>query len=129
GVVAQRLVRRVCDRCAAPDELDDVLRHRFHLPADAGGFVRGQGCGRCGQTGYRGRLGIYELLQMSPELQGLVETGASTNRLRDCAMRAGMRPMWHDGLEKAQLGQTSLDEVAKAASIVQLEPVADDDGR
>lgn len=121
GVLAQRLVRRVCDKCAAPDKLDPLLRHRFQLEAKASGFVKGKGCGRCGQTGYRGRIGIYELLSFTPAVRAIVEQGGSVERIRELAVANGMRQMWQDGLEKARLGQTTLEEVAAAASIVQID--------
>ena len=121
GVMAQRLVRRVCPHCAAPCEVDPLMRSRFNLDATAKGFVKGRGCGRCAQLGYRGRIGLYELLSFTPAVQALVEQGGSVERIRDLAVRNGMRQMWQDGLEKAQLGQTTLDEVANVASIIQIE--------
>ena len=120
GIMAQRLVRRVCQHCPGADPLDDFLRHRFGLPDDADGFVRGHGCGRCGQTGYRGRIGVYEYLHFSADVKSLVEQGGSVDRLRVQAVGAGMRLMWQDGLEKARVGQTTLEEVAKVANVVEL---------
>ena len=121
GVLAQRLVRRVCDKCTAADKADSLMRLRFQLEAKAAGFVKGKGCGRCGQTGYRGRIGIYELLSFTPAVRACVEQGGSVERIREIAISSGMRQMWQDGLEKARLGQTTLEEVAAAASIVQID--------
>ena len=119
GVVAQRLVRRLCQKCTVPDTVDDVLRHHFGLDEhDKKDFVRGKGCPQCGQTGYRGRIGLYELLKFTAPIQTLVEQGGSTKKIRERAIREGMRQMWEDGLEKARLGQTSLDEVAKVAAVM-----------
>ncbi len=119
GVVAQRLVRRLCQKCAVPDAIDDILQHRFALDKhDKKDFLRGKGCPQCGQTGYRGRLGLYELLQFTAPIQTLVEQGGSTKKIRERAIREGMRQMWQDGLEKARLGQTSLEEVAKVAAVM-----------
>ncbi|MBT8486816.1 MAG: Flp pilus assembly complex ATPase component TadA [Phycisphaerales bacterium] len=120
GVMAQRLVRRVCQHCTTPDTLTDLVRHRFDLPADSQGFVRGKGCGRCVQTGYRGRVGLYEFLKFSPEIKRVVEEGGSTERIRTMAMETGMRLMWQEGLEKARLGQTTLEEVTKVASVTNI---------
>lgn len=120
GVIAQRLVRRVCQHCSVPDEIDDLTMHRFSLDNDEG-FLKGRGCSRCGQTGYRGRIGIYELLTFTPAVQVLVEEKASVERIREHAVRAGMRLMWRDGLEKARLGLTTLEEVTKAASIIAMD--------
>jgi type IV pilus assembly protein PilB len=121
GVLAQRLVRRVCGNCAAPAKVDDITRRRFHLEENAAGFVRGRGCGRCAQAGYRGRVGLYELLAFTPAVRALVEQGGSVERIRELAMANGMRQMWQDGVEKARLGQTTLEEVANAASVILVE--------
>jgi len=118
GVLAQRLVRRVCSHCRTPDPVTDTMRRRFDLEEAAEGFMRGKGCGRCGQTGYRGRVGIYEYLGFSPEVKHEVERGSSAETIRDLAVHHGMRLMWQDGLEKARLGQTTLEEVAKVASVL-----------
>ena len=127
AVVAQRLVRRLCRHCVMPDSIDDILRHRFGLDEqDAKEFQRGKGCPQCGHTGYRGRLGLYELLKFSQPIQTLVEQGGSTKKIRERAIREGMRQMWEDGLEKARLGQTSLHEVAKVAAALQVAAVQRD---
>lgn len=118
GVVAQRLVRRVCQHCIVPDHVDDVVRHKFGIEEDPKDFVVGKGCPRCGNTGYRGRMGLYELLQFTQPIQTLVEQGGSTKKIRERAIREGMRQMWQDGLEKARLGQTTLQEVSKVAAIM-----------
>jgi len=118
GVMAQRLVRRVCKHCADPQPVDDSIRRRFHLEPNVHGFVQGRGCGRCGQTGYKGRIGLYELLRLTPPLHAAIESGASTEQVRAVAVGEGMRPMWQDGLEKARLGQTTLAEVVRTAMVV-----------
>jgi type II secretory ATPase GspE/PulE/Tfp pilus assembly ATPase PilB-like protein len=117
GIVAQRLVRRVCTACTAPDEPSPVTLVRFGLESGEKGLARGAGCGRCGQTGYRGRIGIFELLRLDSELQLLIEEGRSTREISEEAVSHGMRLMWQDGLEKARSGLTTLDEVGKAAAI------------
>jgi len=110
-----------------PDSIDDILRHRFGLDEqDAKDFRRGKGCPQCGHTGYRGRLGLYELLRFSNPIQTLVEQGGSTKKIRERAIREGMRQMWQDGLEKARLGQTSLHEVAKVAAVMEVADVQAD---
>ncbi len=117
GVVSQRLVRRVCSHCAAPALPDDLLRKRFQLSGGEGGFVQGTGCARCLHTGYRGRLGLYELLSVTPAIKAVIEMQQGTEPLREAALRAGMRPMWRDGVDKASLGFTTLAEVAKVAFV------------
>jgi type IV pilus assembly protein PilB len=124
GILAQRLVRRVCQHCVKPHQPEAALLERFGLKAGTKGFVTGEGCARCGQTGFRGRLGLYEFLEFTPAVQALVDRGGKTNDIRNLAVKEGMRLMWQDGLDKAQLGQTTLLEVAKVASII---AVADHD--
>ena len=121
GVLAQRLVRRVCSHCAGPDPIDELTRHRFGLSDKVDGFIKGKGCSRCAQTGYRGRVGLYELLSFTTPVKALVEQGGSVDRVRELAASRGMRQMWQDGVEKARLGLTTLEEVAAAASIVQID--------
>ena len=121
GVIAQRLVRRICRHCAAPDALDDMTRRRFNIDDAEHGFMRGKGCGRCSQTGFKGRVGLYELLRFTPEIKQVVEQGGSTDQIRTVAVREGMRLMWREGLEKAHLGETTLSEVTKVASVMDLD--------
>ena len=79
--------------------------------------VRGAGCAKCGNQGYRGRIGLYEMLRMSPTLKKAVERGEPAVSIRELAIGEGMREMWQDGLEKARLGLTTLDEVATTVAI------------
>lgn len=117
GVVSQRLVRRICSHCAQGEKPDELMRKRFQLADEEGGFQRGKGCGKCLQTGYRGRLGLYELLSITPAVKSVIETQQGTETLRQAALEMGMRPMWRDGVDKASLGLTTLEEVAKVAFI------------
>jgi type IV pilus assembly protein PilB len=119
GVMAQRLVRRVCSHCVGPAEIGDSLADRFGI-GDVTGYVQGKGCGRCGQTGYRGRVGLYEYLNFTPEVKRVVERGESVDSIRAEAVANGMRLMWHDGLDKARLGQTTVEEVAKVALVLEM---------
>jgi len=116
GVLAQRLVKRVCPDCPRPYAPDPALLRRFCSAAGPSQFRRGAGCARCQNTGFRGRVGVYEMIRMSPKMQLAVESGASTAALRAEALRGGMCPMWRDGLEKAKLGLTTLEEVARIAA-------------
>lgn len=124
GVMAQRLVRRVCAHCSVAHAVDALTLRRFGLDEKVTGFVKGKGCSRCAQTGYRGRVGLYELLSFTPAVKSLVEQGGSVERIRELAVTNGMRQMWQDGVEKARLGQTTLEEVAAAASIIQIEGIS-----
>jgi general secretion pathway protein E len=105
--------------CRAHEAIDDLVRHRFGLQDDdLKDFVNGKGCPRCAHTGYRGRIGLFELLKFTQPVQTLVEQGGSTKKIRERAIREGMRQMWQDGLEKARMGQTTLHEVAKVAAVM-----------
>jgi type II secretory ATPase GspE/PulE/Tfp pilus assembly ATPase PilB-like protein len=107
----------VCDSCAKPDKPDHALLRRFDLhAADSSSFRRGAGCARCSGAGYKGRIGVYEVLAFAPGVQRAVESSTSPVALREAALDAGMRPMWRDGAEKAAMGLTTLEEVAKAAA-------------
>jgi type II secretory ATPase GspE/PulE/Tfp pilus assembly ATPase PilB-like protein len=110
GVLAQRLVRRVCPDCrtAVPvtgDELYDLgLPTPAHLPGATG-------CDRCGGTGYRGRLGIFELLRVDAAMRELILAGAPVDALREAAAAAGAVPLAVDAWRKVEAGLTTLDEV------------------
>lgn len=120
GVIGQRLVRKLCQHCAGPDKISELLQRQFKLESPDG-FMTGRGCARCGQAGYRGRLGIYELLEFTAAMRNAVEAKYSIERLREVAVGEGMRLMWLDGLDKARLGQTTLAEIAKVASVIAVE--------
>ena len=114
GVVAQRLVRRVCDTCAGPAEYDNTTLRAFGINREDAHALRvGAGCAKCLGSGYRGRIGVYEFFRLTPEAQDAIETGAPSRALRAAAADAGMRDMLTDGLEKALLGLTTLDELWK----------------
>ncbi|MBL8758177.1 MAG: type II/IV secretion system protein [Phycisphaerae bacterium] len=122
GAIAQRLVRRVCGDCAAEDHPDPMLLARFGVTRETSGgsasrFVRGAGCPRCVGTGYKGRLGVYEVMAMTPAVQRAVETGESAGRLRRVAIDEGMTPLWADGLAKARVSLTTLEEVVRVAAV------------
>jgi type IV pilus assembly protein PilB len=112
-VVAQRLVRRLCD-CKRPVKLSKALlgRNGFVVERGFDGFEPG-GCVRCGQTGYRGRIGLYEVMLMSDELRRLILEKGPADELREAARAEGMRTLREDGLEKIRQGTTSVEEVLR----------------
>lgn len=122
GVVAQRLVRRICSDCSTTDTPDPLVLARFGADATGPGaaFSRGGGCPRCAGTGFKGRLGIYEILTMRPGVQAAIDHGASHSKIAQAAMNEGMTPMWKDGLAKAKLALTTLEEVTRQAAIGQI---------
>lgn len=119
GVVAQRLVRRVCEYCAMQEEADSPALAAAGLqPDEAHQFVRSVGCPKCMSVGYRGRLGVYELFKLSPSVRVLIDQDAPGTALQEAAIADGMRLMWHDGLDKARLGLTTLEELAKLRAML-----------
>ncbi|WP_424766786.1 GspE/PulE family protein [Paenibacillus sp. sgz302251] len=114
GVVAQRLVRRICPDCREQyDVLDQeriFLKNRF---VETNRLFRGQGCGSCNNTGYRGRVAIHEVLYIDDEMRELISNGATVQQLRAAASKQGMIHLMDDGLEKVTRGMTTLQEVLR----------------
>lgn len=114
AVMAQRLLRRVCKNCAqptqpTPEEIQTLgLSQEF---IDNAKLMKGKGCSICGGTGYKGRLGIYEIFVVNDEMQRLIFRKEPTTVIRDLARKIGMRTLREDGLRKAADGVTTLDEV------------------
>jgi type IV pilus assembly protein PilB len=115
-VCAQRLVRRVCMSCRAPDPVaPEALELVGFSPEESGMVkpVKGKGCQRCNRTGYKGRVGLYEVMEVTPELRELVLVGASALELRRKAIETGMITLRGSGLQKIKDGVTSLEEVLR----------------
>ena len=112
--MAQRLLRKICPNCreeSVPNpKLLDYLLEGKQLPEGAQ-FYKGAGCRKCLGTGYAGRLPIYEILQVCPELERGIEAGLPTSKLRDLAIREGMTPLAAAGMKAALEGQTTVEEV------------------
>jgi type IV pilus assembly protein PilB len=116
GIVAQRLVRRICLNCKTQFEPSEAqLMELQLLPEDIKGkkFHYGRGCSRCNGTGYKGRIGIFEIMVFNDEIRDLVMNQASTSVLRAAAQKAGMRILRQNGLEAIYDGITTIDEIAK----------------
>jgi type IV pilus assembly protein PilB len=115
-VTAQRLVRRICSGCKEevtyPPEYLEAARIPMEQAASMK-FYKGRGCDQCGGTGYKGRQGLYEVMPMSPELRRLIMHGASTDELRNQALKEGMLTLRMDGMIKVAKGITTLEEVIK----------------
>jgi type IV pilus assembly protein PilB len=119
GVIAQRLVRRVCRDCARPTPPTAAMLDHFGPDATDGSYTAGAGCARCGSSGFSGRIGVYELLRLTQPIQQVIEAGGTVHQIRAAALNNGYRPMWIDGLNKAKLGLTTLNEVARVVAIQQ----------
>jgi type IV pilus assembly protein PilB len=120
GVLAQRLARRLCEHCKElytptkeelfaariPEELRQGKVELFHRT----------GCARCRQTGYSGRIGVFQLLEMDEEVSALAARKASREEVERAAMAGGMTTLWTDGIEKVVAGLTSLEELARVTT-------------
>lgn len=134
-VIAQRLVRKICSNCVvsvkvSEDELEKLKKEmqaispeliskdtkttktarNIRLPAQ---FYKGKGCQQCGGSGFRGRIGIFEILEISSEIQNLTVTRASSEKIKSQAIKGGMTTMLEDGFRKVESGLTTLEEVLR----------------
>jgi len=137
AVLAQRLVRVVCKDCQVSMKLDETtiasLSKQFHLekifpvlakegvaPANTKDlkdlkFFKGQGCDKCSNTGYKGRIGIHEILEVTPTIAQLIMEHKSASEIQDQAEKEGMVLMWEDGFIKALKGITTIDEIVRVS--------------
>jgi len=122
AVIAQRLVRQLCDRCKAKRSLtatDLAADPRFN----ALGFKAGEtiyepkSCERCGGTGYRGRVGVFEVLKIDESVRGLINVQTDSTAIDKAAVQAGMTTMVDDGVAKCRAGITSASEVLRVTTI------------
>ncbi len=114
AILAQRLVRKICEDCRTEFEPSpDILMELNLRPADVAGkkFYYGKGCDRCNNSGHRGRMGIFELVIMNDELRDMVSNGASTDQMRNACRKQGMTTLRESGLNAIFSGYTTIDEV------------------
>ena len=115
GVVAQRMVRRVCPNCAqireASEEEQTIFEHEMHFSQTE--FAYGRGCNFCGNTGYRSRVGLFEVMTMSDKLRRILISNTGPGDLKVQALEEGTLSLLHDGLLKASQGITTPDEVIR----------------
>lgn len=112
GVLAQRLVRVICDDCKEAYRPEARLLKQFGFPPEAV-FYSGKGCPACSKTGYRGRIGIFEMMPMTEEIRHLTVTNAPASEIRKTAIEQGMRTLQEDGFHKVLQGTTTLAEVLR----------------
>jgi type IV pilus assembly protein PilB len=111
GIIAQRLLRTICSKCKEGYKPSPQALRNLGMQEDADvQFFRGQGCASCKGTGYRGRIGVYELLAVNPEIRELVLKRASSEQIKEAALRNGMRQLRDDAMEKILLGMTTVEE-------------------
>lgn len=116
GVLAQRLARRLCPRCKERYEPDQAIIDRMDVDIEPEGeptFYRPVGCKHCANTGFKGRIGVFELMPVSEDVAKLCVVSASTESIREMAVAEGMRTMREDGMLKAMKGITPLEEVLR----------------
>ena len=117
GVIAQRLVRRVCTHCGESYHVPSGSREAMQLGAlyhEGMTLVRGRGCARCSGTGYHGRMAIHEVLPISERIREAILCGHDKEALRRAAEADGMETLWQDGMAKACAGETTPEEVGRA---------------
>jgi type IV pilus assembly protein PilB len=121
AVLAQRLARKLCSHCCEmyQPSVDQLMKARVSREVAAASdgmvFYRKKGCPRCNQSGYKGRIGVYQLLTMSEQLETLAVTKASREDIERAAIGEGMRTLWDDGLAKVAAGLTSIEELARVS--------------
>jgi type IV pilus assembly protein PilB len=120
GVVSQRLVRRLCEKCKVasqpPARLAEALGIQVGQP-----IFRPAGCKFCGKGGYKGRLAIYEVMSSEGHVRDLIYTGAPPTEIEEKAVEAGMVPLWLDGFQKVLEGVTSVDEILRVVRGIMVE--------
>ncbi len=108
-LVAQRLLRRLCSDCRQPYELDQETAAKYQIPADTVLFKPG-GCGKCRDTGYRGRIAVFEIIRINRELKEMIQAGETITKMQNAAVADGMKLLRHSAVAKVMAGETSLEE-------------------
>jgi type IV pilus assembly protein PilB len=117
GVVAQRLVRSICPNCKTEFLASPEMIEKYGWQDQ--GKVRlskGRGCAECYDAGYRGRMGIHEIIETNPELQRLIITNASRDELTDYLDRHEVKQLFDDGIDRVREGQTTIEEIWRAVN-------------
>lgn len=127
AVLGQRLVRTICKRCKTQVKLSEAILEDAGIPvevAEKATFAKGKGCGYCQKSGYRGRMGIYELMVVSSKVREMMFAGKSTLEIQKQAISEGMTTLYCDGVRKAMRGLTTLEEVYRVAKTTEQDKVA-----
>lgn len=110
GVLAQRLVKKNCPHCLQVEEVDDLMRKSLNIPSGELYYI-GKGCEHCNQTGVVGRLAVYELLRVTPEMKEIIKSDVTTMAVQEKALLAGMESLTRNALQRARNKEISLAEV------------------
>jgi len=115
GVVAQRMVRRVCPYCSRATEVSPEEREAYEreMGEERSEFFIGAGCNFCAGTGYLGRSGIFEVMVASEAIRRMIVRSAGSDEIREQAVKEGMVSLWHDGMLKVKTGTTTPYEVLR----------------
>jgi type IV pilus assembly protein PilB len=120
-IQAQRLLRRICSKCKEPVEVSKKLLEDTGIDKDAfpdGKVYKGKGCSNCNQTGYKGRIGIYEIMRISPKIRNLILNNASSDNIARQAIKEGMKTLRDDGIDKIKNGVTTIEELMRETASV-----------
>jgi type II secretory ATPase GspE/PulE/Tfp pilus assembly ATPase PilB-like protein len=116
-IVAQRLVRKICDHCKCEEQVPENIRQNIGLASSTRVF-KGLGCSACGYTGYQGRTGIFEVLPISEQIRSLIKEKAYASEIRNQAIQDGLISLRDHALTKLQQGVTSFEEVLREVSVL-----------
>lgn len=120
AVLAQRLCRRLCERCKEPYDptREALLENRFPIgeDEDAPMLYRAVGCSHCSKTGYRGRMALHEVMPASEEIERLAVERRASDEIRKVAIDQGMIELWNDGMAKVRMGRTSIEEIQRVVA-------------
>ncbi|MBL4637627.1 MAG: type II/IV secretion system protein [Kofleriaceae bacterium] len=123
AIVAQRLVRKICESCKSEQELSKEESEILGFLADDLSQQGGQGCEACHQSGYQGRIGVFELLVVTQELQEQIHDGASPRELRDNLAKSGHKTLLHHGIESVRAGLTTVSEILRVIPYREIQAV------
>lgn len=119
-IISQRLARKVCNYCreeyAVPKKYHELLRNEIDVDPNEVFFYRSKGCEKCNNTGYKGRIGLFEVLEMTPAIEEMIVQGASNQEIQDQAVKEGMILLRKDALFKAVTGDITIEEALKSMS-------------
>ena len=119
GIIAQRLVRRLCPKCKKAHVITDLDKQRLHLRGDASPTIYepgGGACAFCNGTGYRGRIGVYEIMPLSGNIRRVISAGGGAEEIQKVALQEGMTTLRHGAAKLVLQGVTSISEVERIAT-------------
>ncbi|NLK36151.1 MAG: Flp pilus assembly complex ATPase component TadA, partial [Gracilibacteraceae bacterium] len=116
GLIAQRLVRRLCPNCKEPVEVDDNIKDVLNLKDDEEVTVfKAKGCEQCNNTGYKGRIAVYEILKVNREIRELISKNANSDAIKDMAIKHGMKTLRMNSARLVKSGTTTIEEMMRIA--------------